>query len=144
MGQVVPSRLNVKAKTGTVHCDFPLEHICPFPPNIPILSCVVWMERTQKLQLQIWLLKKTSVVHLWAENRGLNWHRLVGALGLKHTQLWVPDACYPVLMWLLCETMASTILYKGPRLWWFGKYSHWEKFQWVRTNLQTSSSEWLR
>lgn len=119
----------------------------PFPPNAPILSSVVWMERTRKFQFQVWLLKKTSVVHLWVGNRGLNWHRLVGALGLEHTRLWVPDACYPVLMWLVCETMAPAILYKGPRLWWFGNYSHREKSQflkWVRTNLQTSSSEGLR
>ena len=41
---------------------------------------------------------------------------LAGALGLEHTQLWVTDACSPVLMWPACETMASAMLHKGPRL----------------------------
>lgn len=41
---------------------------------------------------------------------------LAGALGLELAQLWVTDACSPVLMWPTCETMAPTILHKGPRL----------------------------
>ncbi|KQK79940.1 zinc finger protein basonuclin-2 [Amazona aestiva] len=86
------------------------------------------MEKTRKLQFQVWLLKQTSVVHLWVGNTGLIWRKPVGTLGLEHTQLWVPDACYPVLMWLVCETMASTMLNKGPRLWCFGNYFQQEKF----------------
>lgn len=59
-----------------------------------------------ELYLSLWLLKKTSVVPMWDGKGGLRWHQPCGACGLEHTQLWVPDACSPVLMWPACETMA--------------------------------------
>lgn len=69
-----------------------------------------------ELYLSLWLLKKTSVVLMWDGKSGLRWHQPCGALGLEHTQLWVTDACSPLLMWPACETMAPAILHKGPRL----------------------------
>lgn len=86
--------------------------------SIPIM----WMERTQNLHFQNCI----SAPGSW---RKPVWFRcgmgrvvcigtgLAGALGLEHTQLWVTDAWSPVLMWPTCETMAPTILHKGPRLW---------------------------
>lgn len=59
-----------------------------------------------QLYLSLWLLKKTSVVPMWDGKGGLRWHQSCGAWGLEHTQLWVTDACSPVLMWPACETMA--------------------------------------
>lgn len=59
-----------------------------------------------ELYLSLWLLKKTSVVPVWDGKGGLRWHRPCGAWGLERTQLWVTDACSPVLMWPACETMA--------------------------------------
>lgn len=59
-----------------------------------------------ELYLSLWLLKKTSVVPMWDGKGGLRWHQPCGAWGLEHTQLWVTDACSPVLMWPACETMA--------------------------------------
>lgn len=115
----------------------------PFPKHsYSLFSCV----NGENLKASIsGLVPKENQCDLFVGwGRGLNQHRLVGALGLGHTQLWVPDTCYPVLMWLVCETVASMVLYKGQCLWWFGNYSQQQKFQilkLVRTNLQTSSSE---
>lgn len=73
---------------------------------------IMWMERTQNLHFQNCILAPGS----W---RKPVWFRsgmgrvvcigisLAGALGLEHTQLWVTDACSPVLMWPACETIGT-------------------------------------
>lgn len=94
------------------------EKECPLDESFPLilyLSCE-W-KGTRRIHFQCLYLSssgETSVSQMWMGRVVCIGISLAGALGLEHTQLWVTDACSPVLMWPACETMASAMLHKGP------------------------------